>query len=228
MPEIISIIVAAGSGSRFGGETPKQFLDLNGLPVCVMAARRISGAIDGVRTIFVLPETEFGRWEKFVGSFITAGDNAEIVRGGETRWQSVKNALESLGSEVPGSAVVLVHDGARPLVDSDTVRNVVQATLNTDGAIPVIPVTDSLRKIGDDGFSSEPVDRSEYCAVQTPQGSTLWRMKEAYSLPYETGFTDDASVLAAAGFTNTVLVKGSSRNIKITNPEDLKIARCLI
>lgn len=228
MPEVISIIVAAGSGSRFGGETPKQFLDLEGIPVCVMAARRIAQAVESVRTIYVLPARDFDRWRKLLSRYITAEDASRIVCGGETRWQSVKNALDSIPKDMPASAVVLVHDGARPLVGEETVRNVVRATLNTDGAIPVVPVTDSLRKMDEDGIGSEPVDRSCYRAVQTPQGSTLWRMREAYGLPYDNSFTDDASVLTAAGFSNIVLVNGSPRNIKITNPEDLKIARCLI
>lgn len=131
-------------------------------------------------------------------------------------------------ADTAASATVLVHDGARPLVDEETIRAVIRASVNTDGAVPVIPVTDSLRKIGEDGVSSEPVDRSSYRAVQTPQGSRLWRLRQAYEMPYDESFTDDASVLAAAGFSNIVLVKGSVRNIKITTPEDLKIAACLI
>ena len=77
-------------------------------------------------------------------------------------------------------------------------------------------------------MTSEPVDRTRYRAVQTPQAFALWRLREAYSLPYDESFTDDASVMAAAGFTNLVLVPGSYRNIKITNPIDLAIAELLI
>lgn len=228
MPEVISIIVAAGTGSRFGGDTPKQFLELDGIPVCVVAARHISQAVPGCMTIYVLPEHNYDYWEQFISGFVRAGENVRIVPGGKTRWQSVKNALDSIRTSAMKSAVVLVHDGARPLVEEITVKNVVQATLNTDGAVPVVPVTDSLRRIGEDGITSEPVDRSEYRSVQTPQGSTFWRMSYAYSQPYDDSFTDDASVLAGAGFSNIVLVKGSPRNIKITNPDDLKIAKCLI
>ena len=104
----------------------------------------------------------------------------------------------------------------------------IRDSLNTDGAIPAVPVVDSLRRVESGRYGSEPVDRSEYRAVQTPQGSKLWRFRQAYEHPYEEVFTDDSSVLTAAGFSNIVLVEGSYRNIKITTPEDLKIARCLI
>lgn len=228
MPQTIAIIVAAGSGLRFGGDTPKQFLELDGAPVCVCAGRCFRKAVPDVRIIYVLPERDFSLWEEFMKRFIADWNDVAFVRGGKSRWESVKNALGAIGSDTAASATVLVHDGARPLVDEDTIRAVIRASVNTDGAVPVIPVTDSLRKIGEDGVSSEPVDRSSYRAVQTPQGSRLWRLRQAYEMPYDESFTDDASVLAAAGFSNIVLVKGSARNIKITTPEDLKIATCLI
>ena len=206
-PERYVIIVAAGAGTRFGGERPKQFLDLGGKPVCVRAAECFMAAIGSPEIIFALPADG---------------------KGGATRWESVKNALAAIPADAAPGAAVLIHDGARPLVDTPTIRRVCGAVINTDGAIPAIPVTDSLRRIGDDGVTSEPVDRADFRAVQTPQGFALWRLRQAYALPYEKSFTDDASVMAAAGFTNIVLVAGSPDNIKITNPRDLKIAGCLI
>jgi 2-C-methyl-D-erythritol 4-phosphate cytidylyltransferase len=123
---------------------------------------------------------------------------------------------------------VLIHDGARPLIDTATAKRVAGAAFNTDGAIPTIDVSDSLRKLGDDGVSSEAVDRSQYQAVQTPQGFSLWRLRQAYSLPYQKTFTDDASVMAEAGFDNIFLVKGNPDNIKITNPRDIAIAEAIL
>jgi len=217
MPQTIAIIVAAGSGLRFGGDTPKQFLELDGAPVCVCAGRCFRKAVPEIRIIYVLPERDFSLWEEFMKRFIADWNDVAFVRGGKSRWESVKNALGAIVADTAASATVLVHDGARPLVDEETIRAVIRASVNTDGAVPVIPVTDSLRK-----------NRSSYRAVQTPQGSRLWRLRQAYEMPYDESFTDDASVLAAAGFSNIVLVKGSVRNIKITTPEDLKIAACLI
>ena len=135
----------------------------------------------------------------------------------------------AIPADVPAGATVLVHDGARPLVPEAVIRRVRSAARNTDCAIPAIPVTDSLRHLEDGiGPLSEPVDRAAYRAVQTPQGASLWRMLEAYSLPYSETFTDDASVLADAGFENQVLVEGSPENIKITNPFDLEVAALLL
>ena len=122
----------------------------------------------------------------------------------------------------------MVHDGARPLVPEGVIRRVVSCAVNTDGAIPAVEVSDSLRKLDGDGVGSEPVDRSDYRAVQTPQAFALWRLREAYELPYRKEFTDDASVMAAAGFENVVLVEGARRNIKITTREDLVIAEALL
>ncbi len=227
-PERYVIIVAAGAGTRFGGERPKQFLDLGGKPVCVRAAECFMAAIGSPEIIFALPADGFDGWRSVVDDSMAAGSRVTYVKGGATRWESVKNALAAIPSDAAPGAAVLIHDGARPLVDTPTIRRVCGAVINTDGAIPAIPVTDSLRRIGDDGVTSEPVDRADFRAVQTPQGFALWRLRQAYALPYEKSFTDDASVMAAAGFTNIVLVAGSPDNIKITNPRDLKIAGCLI
>lgn len=154
-------------------------------------------------------------------------ESPEVAEGGATRWESVKNAVLSLG-DAPGGETVLVHDGARPLVEEEMILRTASFAINTDGALPAVAVTDSLRRLDDDEVTSEPVDRTRYRAVQTPQAFALWRLREAYSLPYDESFTDDASVMAAAGFTNLVLVPGSYRNIKITNPIDLAIAELLI
>lgn len=227
-PRQYVIIVAAGAGRRFGGDTPKQFLDLAGRPVCVRAAERFHAALPGCRIIFALPKEDFSHWQQFVSTAVSSDMDVIYVPGGETRWQSVRNSLDAIGEDAPPRSVVLVHDGARPLVDDTVIKAVCRPLLNTDGAIPAIPIYDSIRELDDDDVSSRPVDRSRFRAVQTPQGFTLWRLRQAYEEPYRPEFTDDASVLAASGFTNIVLVEGSRTNIKITTPEDLKIARCLI
>lgn len=150
-----------------------------------------------------------------------------ITEGGATRWESVKNAIDTL-TETSAGSTVLIHDGARPLVTAEVIRKTVAYARNTDGALPVVDVTDSLRKMEPDGVKSVAVDRSEYRSVQTPQAFKLWRLREAYALPYQTDFTDDASVMSAAGFGNMVLVEGSRENIKITTPIDLRLAEIIL
>ncbi|MDE5978544.1 MAG: 2-C-methyl-D-erythritol 4-phosphate cytidylyltransferase, partial [Muribaculaceae bacterium] len=151
-----------------------------------------------------------------------------VVHGGATRWDSLKKGLAAIPADSRPNSIVLIHDGARPLVDTPTVKRVCAAAVNTDGAIPAIPVSDSLRQLDRDGVSSSPADRSGFRAVQTPQGFILWRLREAYSLPYQESFTDDASVMAEAGFENIFLVEGNPDNIKITNPRDILIAEAIL
>lgn len=220
------IVVAAGSGSRFGSETPKQFCLLAGIPVVIHAISRLRNAIPDAKVIIVISKEEKERWDEICKTYDF--DTPIVAFGGETRWESVKNGLAAIPPEAKPNSVVLIHDGARPLIDTATVKRVSGATINTDGAIPAIAVNDSLRKLGEDGVSSEPVDRTDFRAVQTPQGFKLWSLREAYNLPYDKAFTDDASVMAAAGFENIFLVQGNHNNIKITNPRDLAIAEAIL
>ena len=226
MPEQIVIIVAAGTGSRFGSEMPKQFLPLCGTPVVAHAINAFREALgSGARILLVLSESMIPLWRRLCADL--AIESPEIVTGGATRWESVRNAIAALADASP-SATVLNHDGARPLVTPEVIRRAASCALNTDGAIPAVPVTDSLRRLDDSEVMSEPVDRSLFRAVQTPQAFSLWRLREAYRLPYQDDFTDDASVLAAAGFQNVVLVGGSPENIKITTPVDMLLAEAII
>lgn len=226
MPEQIVIIVAAGTGSRFGTEMPKQFLPLCGTPVVAHAINAFREALGAdSRILLVLSEPMIPLWHRLCADY--AISSPEIVTGGATRWESVRNAIAALGEASP-SATVLIHDGARPLVTPEVIRRAASCALNTDGAIPAVPVTDSLRRLDDSEVMSEPVDRSLFRAVQTPQAFSLWRLREAYRLPYQDDFTDDASVLAAAGFQNVVLVGGSPENIKITTPVDMLLAEAII
>ena len=227
----VTIIVAAGSGSRFGSAVPKQFLPLDGIPVVCHSIRTFNEAVTEGVTIVVLPAKDYDHWQALVADACFAASIRQPIfaRGGDTRWESVKNGLAAIPEGTAAGATVLVHDGARPLVSAAVIGRVRAAARNTDGAIPAIPVTDSLRRLeGGTGPMSEPVDRAEYRAVQTPQGFALWRMREAYALPYSETFTDDASVLAEAGFENQVLVDGAPENIKVTNPFDLEVAELLL
>lgn len=220
------IVVAAGSGSRFGSDIPKQYCLLDGRPVVMHAIDRLRNAVPGAKTIIVISPADEAMWRQLCATY--RFDSPTIAFGGSSRWESVKNGLAAIPSDAKPNSVVLIHDGARPLVDASTVKRVCGATVNTDGAIPAVAVTDSLRKLEDNGISSEPVDRGAFRAVQTPQGFTLWRLREAYALPYQSYFTDDASVMAEAGFDNVFLVEGNPDNIKITNPRDIAIAEAIL
>lgn len=219
------IIVAAGTGSRFGGDMPKQFLRLGDRPVLMHTIDAFRVALPECDIVVVLSPAMRGVWDELCKehNFVSP----RITDGGATRWESVKKAVDSL-ADAQASTTVLIHDGARPLVPAEVIKKTVAYARNTDGALPVVDVTDSLRRLEPDGVRSEAVDRSEYRSVQTPQTFSLWRLREAYSLPYQSDFTDDASVMAAAGFGNMVMVEGSRENLKITTPLDLKIAELIL
>ena len=214
---IYNIIVAAGSGSRFGAALPKQYCLMNGRPVLMHTIENMRRALPQSQIVLVLNRDFVDYWTELCVkySFISP----KVVEGGDTRWQSVKNAID----EIPSDAqVITVHDGARPIVDSMMVERLISALDDAVGAIPVVSVIDSLRQIVESG--STPVDRTLYKAVQTPQAFHADKLIEAYSLPFDATFTDDASVLAALGY-DVALVEGDTYNIKITNPLDIEIAQ---
>ena len=149
-----------------------------------------------------------------------------IAFGGTSRWESVRNGLSS----VPESArVILVHDGARPFPSARLIEALLQAVAEGgfDGAVPALPVTDSLRCEYADG-TSQAVNRTPLRAVQTPQAFQAPLLKEAYRLPFDSSFTDDASVMEAAGHVRLAITPGEPTNIKVTRPADLTVAEAFI
>lgn len=221
--DVTNIIVAAGSGSRFGSDTPKQYCLLDGIPVLIHAVDRLRKALTESRCMVVIHPDYKDR----VSEMLAANNMADVIIacGGNTRWQSVKNALDTLSGLGISTDIITVHDGARPLVTPQVAKAVVAACAHASGAIPAIAVTDSLRLIdAESPEKSTAVDRGAYRAVQTPQAFRAPLLRQAYSLPYRDSFTDDASVMTAAGFSDIVLVDGDPRNIKITLPLDIEIA----
>ena len=219
------IIVAAGRGNRFGSDLPKQVCMLGQRPVLMHAVIAMARAVPDAELIVVVNDAYRDLWLKMCESAGFA--SPRLVSGGDTRFQSVKNALDSISADAPADAIVLVHDGARPVVKRDMVRRVVEATVANAAAVPVVPVTDSLREIDADG-SSVPFDRSRVVGVQTPQGFRLADLRNAYSHGYTPSMTDDASVWQIAGLPAPALVEGSPLNIKITHPRDIDIADLFI
>lgn len=223
----VVIVVAAGSGSRFGSDVPKQFCLLAGRPVAMHAIDALRRALPEAEIIIALSPAMVGLWYELCREY--SFKSPEICLGGATRWHSVANGLRlAAGREPLGpECIVGVHDAARPLVDSGTVGRAYDAVAaGAQGAIPAVAVTDSLRLV--EGEGSRAVDRSRYRAVQTPQFFNGAMLAEAYAAGWREEFTDDASVMEAAGFRDLVLTEGSPTNIKITNPADLAVAGLLM
>lgn len=207
MQRLIVIIAAGGSGTRFGSLLPKQFCTLGDRPVLSHACSRLM-SLPGVVATVVVIDPAYAAY---------APDGVLTAAPGRSRWASVRNALDACAHVE--ADVILVHDGARPLPSRSMMARVAAACRNHQGAIPVVAVTDSLRRA--DG---SPANRADFRAVQTPQAFRADLLRQAYILSELPEFTDDASVMTAAGFGDIALVDGDTRNIKITNPMDLKIA----
>ena len=221
MAERYAIVVAGGSGSRFGGDTPKQFMLLAGQPVLMHTIIRMACVATSVTV--VLPEEHIERWRDLCREYAFTEPH-EVVAGGMTRFESVKRGLFSL-SLSPGD-VVAVHDGVRPLCSTALVERAFATAAAQGSAIPVVEVTDSVRLVMPTGRSSA-LDRSTLRAVQTPQAFNAFALREAYCVDYSPRFTDDASVMEQAGHEMT-LIEGEPSNIKITRPVDLVVAQYIL
>lgn len=229
----ILIAMAAGSGTRMGSVTPKQFLDLGGKPVLRRTIEAFVAAEPDIRVITVLPKEHISYWKEYC---LAADFSCPqlLVQGGFTRFHSVRNALE----KVPDGAIVAIHDGVRPLVSPGLISGMfsMMATRRCHALIPVLPSTDTLRLLdkaeGVTGFekltaSTEVIDRSRVYRVQTPQMFKSEDIKEAYSQAFDTSFTDDASVAYKKGIPLS-FCEGERYNFKLTSPEDLEMARMII
>lgn len=207
-----AIVVAGGSGARFGGA--KQFNVLGGRRVVDWAVLAAQGACEGV--ILVLPEDQVGRVALDVQPDV-------VVAGGATRSASVRAGL----AEVPeGVQVVVVHDAARPMAPPGLFVAVLQALVDgADGAVAAVPVADTLKRVGPDGAVVETVDRTGLWAVQTPQGFRLDVLRAAHAGEPEA--TDDAGLVEAAG-GRVVVVPGDRRNLKVTDPADLALLEAFV
>jgi 2-C-methyl-D-erythritol 4-phosphate cytidylyltransferase len=215
-----ALIVAGGKGLRMGADLPKQFLLVEGRPLLIRTLEAFHRADPEAELILVLPEAQQAYWKELCLQYACALPH-RVVNGGAVRYESVKNGLALMENE----GLVAVHDGVRPFITPALVARCYEEAARSGAAIPVCPLTESIRRI--EGEKSVAEDRSLYRSVQTPQTFRLSILKKAYELPVRDTFTDDASVVEAAG--NTIsLVDGLPENIKITTPMDLLLAGLLI
>jgi 2-C-methyl-D-erythritol 4-phosphate cytidylyltransferase len=218
--KLYAIIVAGGTGKRMGAEVPKQFLELGGRPLLMHTIEKFKSFDDSIEIITVLPEDQIRKWIQLQKDF-SFKVTQTLVKGGKTRFHSVKNGLEF----VEGSGLVAIHDGVRPFVSADTIKRCFDTAERSGNAIPVIVPSDSLRIISDE--ESSPLNRMRVRMVQTPQVFRTDLIREAYQQDFLPEFTDDASVIEKRG-VKINLVEGNRENIKITNPEDMLISNALL
>lgn len=217
------IIVAGGKGMRMGADIPKQFIPVGGKPVLMLTMERFHEYDAALNIILVLPESQQVYWKALCEEYNFAIPHT-IVNGGATRFDSSKNGLAAIPDDAEG--VVGIHDGVRPFVSVSVIEDCFETAREEYAAIPVLPVTDTIRYIDAHG-GGRNVQRSDYRIVQTPQVFDISLLKRAYNQPYQDSFTDDASVVESLG-CQVSMVEGNRENIKLTTPFDLKIAETLL
>ena len=214
------IIVAGGSGLRMNSDVPKQFMLLAGKPVLMHSIECFVAFDPSINIIVVLPAKETAEWQSLCAKY-SFTINHMVVTGGNTRFHSVKNGLDTITEK----GIIGIHDGVRPVISSDLIKRCYSEALEKGNAIPYVHVRESMRRI--DGGKNEAVKRDSYVIIQTPQCFSSDLLKKAFLAEYQTSFTDDATVIEAAG-EKIHLVEGESTNIKITYPGDLLYAEMLI
>lgn len=210
------IIVAGGSGSRMGGDLPKQFIVLENYPVLMWTISCFIEYDASISVVVVLPESQINYWKDLCISYSFDQPHL-VVKGGGTRFHSVRNGLEA----IPETDLVAIHDGVRPLVSKKTIANCFNMAAETGAAIPVMQVTETLRTGTME--QSGTVNRELFFSVQTPQVFGWSIIKEAYKQEWNSAFTDDASVAENMGIP-VKMVPGNRDNLKITHPDDLIVA----
>jgi 2-C-methyl-D-erythritol 4-phosphate cytidylyltransferase len=214
-----AIIVAGGTGSRMGGELPKQFMLLKGKPVLWYTLNAFIEAYEDMQIILVLPEAHREKGNAIAKEF--PFNRIRTTIGGATRFHSVKNGLMMVDTH----SIVFVHDAVRCLVDPNLIRHCCEITIEKGNAVPAIAASDTIRIQTESG--NEIIDRNKVRIIQTPQTFFSNVIKEAYNQPYHDSFTDEAGVVEKLG-VKINLVEGENTNIKITTPIDLLIAERIL
>jgi 2-C-methyl-D-erythritol 4-phosphate cytidylyltransferase len=228
--QVFVIIPAAGLGTRMaaagaGGHAPKQFLELGGKPILVLTLHAFLG-VEGVRHIFVaVRKNEMQRVEAQLKEYKLT-TRISVVEGGDTRQDSVRNALKLLPAK--DDDIVLVHDAVRPLIDAATITRTIEAVEHHQAAIVGVPAVDTIKQVertADGAIITSTIPRERIVLAQTPQGFRCDLFRRAVAAADADGFvgTDEASLVERLG-VEVAVVLGSPRNFKITQPGDLALA----
>jgi 2-C-methyl-D-erythritol 4-phosphate cytidylyltransferase len=213
------IITAGGIGKRMGHSIPKQFIELNRLPILMHTVNCFYNYDPAIQIIIVLPKEQLENWSKLIIKHKFEVHHS-VTHGGSERFHSIKNGLKIVKSDF-----VAIHDAVRPFVRHEVITNLFNTVELKQNAIPVIDIKESIRFVNNN--ESKALNRVDYKIVQTPQVFNTQLIKKAYQQDYSINFTDDASVLESIGEKINV-VDGNEENIKITTPLDLILAEEII
>lgn len=218
----VALIVAAGRGTRMGGDLPKQFLPVAGKAALTHSAEAfLAHPMVGSVCVVIHPDDAERAKSALAALALPPGKTLSFAMGGETRQHSVAAGLDAFTA--PAGTLVLIHDAARPFVSESLITRAIAAGLSHGAAIPVLPVTDTIAEVDEAGMQTGQADRTRLRAVQTPQVFRLDAIRAAHAAAATAGrydFTDDAGVLRATG-ASVATFEGCARAFKLTTPQDL-------
>jgi 2-C-methyl-D-erythritol 4-phosphate cytidylyltransferase len=222
----IALIPAAGSGARMGTATKKPYLLLNNRPVLYHTLAAFDRAPSIERIIIAVAPGEEACCETDVVRTFSFSKNITVIAGGDVRQESVRRLLEQVPED---ASLVLIHDGARPLITVDLIERAIAETRTWQATVAAVPVKDTIQAVDADGFVQETLPREKLWSVQTPQTFSLPLIREAHAQALRDGFigTDEGSLVERLG-RPVKIIMGAYDNIKVTTPEDLLIAEALL
>lgn len=230
MNKITAIVLAAGSGSRMKSKTKKQFMEIKGKPVIWYSLFEFEKSrVDEI--ILVTGKEDIDYCKKEIIEKYNLKKIKNVVAGGSERYESVYNGLK----EVTGN-IVLIHDGARPLINNEIIERSIEGTIKSDACVVGVPVKDTIKRANKEGYIIDTPNRSELWITQTPQSFKTDLVKMAYKKMKEElekgntnlNITDDAMVVEEFTTNQVRFVQGDYKNIKVTTPEDIDIAELFI
>lgn len=230
MNKITAIVLAAGSGSRMKSKTKKQFMEIKGKPVIWYSLFEFEKSrVDEI--ILVTGKEDIDYCKKEIVEKYNLKKIKNVVAGGSERYESVYNGLK----EVTGN-IVLIHDGARPLINNEIIERSIEGTIKSDACVVGVPVKDTIKRANKEGYIIDTPNRSELWITQTPQSFKADLVKMAYKKMKEElekgnttlNITDDAMVVEEFTTNQVRFVQGDYKNIKVTTPEDIDIAELFI
>ena len=230
MNKITAIVLAAGSGSRMKSKTKKQFMEIKGKPVIWYSLFEFEKSrVDEI--ILVTGKEDIDYCKKEIVEKYNLKKIKNVVAGGSERYESVYNGLK----EVTGN-IVLIHDGARPLINNEIIERSIEGTIKSDACVVGVPVKDTIKRANKEGYIIDTPNRSELWITQTPQSFKTDLVKMAYKKMKEElekgnttlNITDDAMVVEEFATNQVRFVQGDYKNIKVTTPEDIDIAELFI
>ena len=230
MNKITAIVLAAGSGSRMKSKTKKQFMEIKGKPVIWYSLFEFEKSrVDEI--ILVTGKEDIDYCKKEIVEKYNLKKIKNVVAGGSERYESVYNGLK----EVTGN-IVLIHDGARPLINNEIIERSIEGTIKSDACVVGVPVKDTIKRADKEGYIIDTPNRSELWITQTPQSFKTDLVKMAYKKMKEDlekgnttlNITDDAMVVEEFTTNQVRFVQGDYKNIKVTTPEDIDIAELFI